>query len=100
MDTSWKEDIEKELKRHGETWDDVVAHTLSDEDFNKKFDHGYGGVEGSPFTLWTKNRVYFPACYDGAEWVASVQRNPILMTAQKWVASVQTNEVTSHIGGG
>jgi len=42
---------------------------------------------GPAFTAWGVKRVYFPAHYDGLQWVASVPRNPCL-------------EVTHHIGGG
>jgi hypothetical protein len=52
-----------------------------------EFDDGYGGTEGPYFTMWTKDRVYFPSCYDGAEWISSVPRNP-------------AGESTEHIGGG
>lgn len=41
---------------------------------NFDFDDGFGGEEGVSFTAWTKSRVYFPACYDGSEWIASVPR--------------------------
>jgi hypothetical protein len=51
------------------------------------FDAGYGAEEGFAFTAWTADRVYFPACYDGSEWITWVPRNPC-------------NEDTSHIGGG
>ena len=85
--TSWKEDLTKALKENGETWADVEAHTLTEEELNAQFDHGYGGNEGAPFTLWTKNYVYFPGCYDGAEWVASAPRNP-------------NGKATAHVGGG
>lgn len=53
-------------------------------DYN--FDSGFGDTEGFAFTAWTKNRVYFPACYAGSEWIHSVPRNPC-------------NEATEHIGG-
>lgn len=52
-----------------------------------EFDDGYGGTEGPSFTAWSENYVYFPACYDGSEWIATVPRNPI-------------NIATEHIGGG
>lgn len=74
--TNWKEMIEFEMKGHQETFEDVVECTLSEEQLVKNFDCGYGGTEGEPFTVWTANRVYFPICYDGAEWVESVSRNP------------------------
>ena len=70
---TWREDLTRELEHHGETWGDVV-HSVGDLD--REFDHGYGGPDGPPFTLWTKHRVYFPLCYDGAESVGSCPRNP------------------------
>lgn len=60
----------------GETLADIEANTMTDKEMNKEFDSGYGGTRGVPFTVWTKNTVYFPICYDGAEWVGSVSRNP------------------------
>ena len=84
---TWRELLTAEMSLFRETWDDVVSNTLSPEEMDEEFDTGYGGVEGCPFTLWTKTRVYFPACYDGAEWVASVARNP-------------NGSWTYHVGGG
>lgn len=84
--TNWKEMIESEMKCHQETFEDVVECTLSEEQLVKNFDCGYGGTEGEPFTVWTANRVYFPICYDGAEWVESVSRNP-------------DGKPTTHFGG-
>lgn len=84
---NWKKLIEYEMKQQGETFDDVVECTLTDEELVVEFDSGYGGSEGAPFTLWTTNRVYFPVVYDGAEWVGSVSRNP-------------DGKPTYHLGGG
>ncbi len=86
MNTNWKELIQHEMNKRKETFDDVVSSTLTEEELLKEFDCGFGGSEGVPFTLWTTNRVYFPAVYDGAEWVESVSRNP-------------DGKPTSHIGG-
>ena len=72
---TWKQLIEDAFVR-GDTWDDVVYCTLNSLAMTAEFDDGYGSTEGEPFTLWTKNRVYFPLVYDGAEWVGSVPRNP------------------------
>ena len=73
---NWKETLEKRMAYNGESWGDVEANTLTEQAMVREFDCGFGGVEGTPFTLWTKNHVYFPICYDGAEWVGSVSRNP------------------------
>lgn len=103
---TWRKMISEEMKEQGETWDDVESLVFKarkkwHEDDNEgdpdpldnkacldhQFHDGYGGEEGLPFTLWTKERVYFPVVYDGSEWVASVPRNP-------------NGEATEHVGGG
>ena len=84
--TNWKEDLTEAMQQHGETWADVESHTLTEEQLNSRFDHGYGGTEGTPFTLWTKQRIYFPWQYDGSEGVTSVSRNP-------------DGKATEHVGG-
>jgi hypothetical protein len=54
--------------------------------FDREFDGGYGGSEGCSFTAWGGKYVYFPAVYDGSEWIECVPRNPCLIA-------------TTHIGG-
>ena len=83
--TTWRGLISDAMVINVETWDDVVAHTVPDLD--QDFDDGLGSCDGHPFTLWTTERAYFPACYDGAVWVRSVPRNP-------------NAEQTRHVGGG
>lgn len=83
--TTWRELISDAMSYRGETWDDVEA-SVGAESFDVVFDAGYGGEEGKPFTVWTAKRVYFPACYDGSEWCASVSRVP-------------DGKATKHIGG-
>ena len=84
---TWRELIAAAMNESGETFADMVSTTLTEYDMDKSFYDGFGGADGEPFTLWTTNRVYFPVCYDGSEWVGSVPRNPC-------------NERTSHHGGG
>lgn len=84
--TTWDKLIAAAMSEAGETWDDVEATTLTLQQLAAEFDDGYGIAEGCPFTIWTKSRVYFPAVYDGAEWVACVSRNP-------------DGNPTNHIGG-
>lgn len=86
MTTTWRKELSEALEQNSETWGDVEASTLSERQLDNQFDPGYGGAEGDAFTLWTKDRVYFPAVYDGAEWVAWVPRNP-------------NGEPTGHVGG-
>lgn len=83
---TWRALIEHSLKHDGATWDDVVACTLSESELDTPFDSGYGSANGTPFTLWTETRVYFPAVYEGAEWCESVPRHPC-------------DEATLHVGG-
>ena len=85
-ETTWRKELIGVLKNNGESWEDIEAITLREGDLDMKFDCGYGGSEGEPFTIWTKKYVYFPAVYDGSEWVAWVSRNP-------------DGKPTSHIGG-
>ena len=86
-DTSWRILISEALSSSGATWDDVESCTLSDAELDVVFDAGFGIDEGAPFTLWTKDRVYFPVQYDGSEWCESVPRNP-------------PGKATRHVGGG
>lgn len=85
--TSWKELFEDKFKDIGDSWENVESSTLTEEQLNRSFDSGYGIEEGDPFTVWTKNYVYFPVCYDGSEWIGCVARNP-------------DNKPTTHQGGG
>ena len=73
---NWKEMIQEAMAERGETLADLEANTLTEADMNEEFDSGYGGTEGAPFTAWSAKTVYFPICYDGAEWVGSVSRHP------------------------
>lgn len=84
---TWHELISDKMEYFGEAWGEVVHCTLTEAEMHEEFDDGYGLAEGKPFTLWTAKRVYFPGCYDGLEFVASVPRNPC-------------DEETEHIGGG
>lgn len=76
MDTTWRESISAEMQSNGDSWGNVEKSTLSEEELDVVFCNGYGLEEGVPFTVWTKDYVYFPASYDGAEWADSVPRNP------------------------
>lgn len=86
MLTTWRQLLNETMKENVDSLDGAVC-TLSEEELDVKFDAGYGGVEGKPFTVWTERFVYFPLCYDGAEGVACVSRNP-------------NGQPTQHVGGG
>jgi hypothetical protein len=65
------------MSEYNEKWEDVVSYVPDDGKWlDYLFDDTYGSIEGEPFTLWTKGRVYFPMVFDGSEWVASISRNP------------------------
>ena len=73
--TTWRKEIADAMGFHGETWDDVVSCVILDGDWDKEFDDGFGLSEGSSFTVWTANRVYFPVTYDGSESVGDAGRS-------------------------
>ena len=102
---TWQEFIEDEARDYGDDISDIIVfpetvmwprdkysnepkedatprHTLT-----VPFDAGFGIAEGPRFTAWGRDRVYFPAQYDGAEFIGSVSRNP-------------NKEATDHVGGG
>lgn len=84
--TTWRRALERCMHRHGEQLSDIVSNTMTAAEMDTEFNDDYGGSEGCPFTVWTQYRVYFPAVYDGAEWVTSVPRSP-------------NGERTEHVGG-
>lgn len=86
--TTWRILIEDKFKENGDSWDAIVEHgcTLTDAQLDKEFDDGFGFPEGSPFTIWTQDFVYFPVQYDGAESVGSVPIKP-------------NGKATEHVGG-
>ena len=86
MITTWEDLINKEMNRQGDSWGALVTSTFKEFELTNEFDCGFGESKGTPFTLWTKTRVYFPVVYDGSEWVASVSRDP-------------DGVATSHVGG-
>lgn len=74
--TNWKILIEDMFTLTGDSWDQVESNTMTENEMMIDFDDGYGSIEGIPFTVWTKNYIYFPVSYDGSEWVGCVSRNP------------------------
>jgi hypothetical protein len=86
MDATWRKLIEERMVNVGDSFLNIESTTLTEDQLDTVFDCGYGGSQGCPFTVWTKNYVYFPVVYDGAEWVACVPRNP-------------NGKATKHVGG-
>ncbi len=72
---NWKQMLQDVFAKTGDDFSKMVT-TLTDDELIKDFDNGYGGTEGDGFTSWGENYVYFPMCYDGAEWVGHAPRNP------------------------
>lgn len=72
---TWHDEIEKAMKENGDSFDNLVGSTLSDVKLHKKFG-GSDRTVGKPFTLWTKDWVYFPLWYDNQEWAGSAPRYP------------------------
>ncbi|MGJ0625728.1 hypothetical protein [Xenorhabdus bovienii] len=83
---TWRELLEHEMKTHNENLSFIESNTLTEEQMDIEFDNGYGTEKGIPFSAWTQQRIYFPCCYDGSEWVGSVSRHP-------------DGNPTEHIGG-
>lgn len=49
----------------------IIAVAPDETVLDVQFDPGYDGSEGPAVLVWSEERVYFPAVYDGAEWMAS-----------------------------
>lgn len=81
MKTTWRKLITAEMEAHKDSWDNYVNST-----FPNPFGWDLDRPVSAPFTLWTKDRVYFSVYHDGEEWAESVPRNPC-------------NEAPSYIGG-
>lgn len=73
---TWKKMITEIAKSKGEEFESLLLEIDAGE-IDREFDDGYGGTEGAPFTAWGKDWVYFPICYDGAEWVGCAPRGPM-----------------------
>mgnify|MGYP003510497222 FL=1 len=87
MNTTWRILLEEAIaEAEGLTLSEAESCTLTDEELDVEFYAGFGSPNGERFTLWTKNKVYFPVCYDGAEYVGCASRNP-------------DGKPTEHIGG-
>lgn len=74
--TSWIECISGEMRKNKDDWENMETSTLTDEEFYAPFEARFGGIQGKPFTLWTRDFVYFPVRSGDYEWCGSVPRNP------------------------
>jgi len=75
ISVNWKRELKKAFEANGDDFSKMIT-TLTDEELIAEFDDDLGIIEGVPFTAWGEKFVYFPVCYDGAEWVGSAPRNP------------------------
>ena len=82
---SWREMLAEAMEDNGDTGPVVLAPDDAAV-WDRQFDSGYGGSQGEQVLAWTKERVYFPVVYDGAEWLGSAPRNP-------------RSEGQEHVGG-
>ncbi len=71
--TTWRIELNEAVAEQKDT---LIGCTLTETEMDVEFDPGYGGSEGKPFTAWGVTYVYFPICYDGAEWVGCAPRQP------------------------
>jgi hypothetical protein len=72
---NWWHALKKAMEADGEAFPPLYC-TLPEAEMRRCFDGGFGSTEGAPFTAWGERWVYFPICYDGAEWVGHAPRNP------------------------
>lgn len=86
MATTWRQEFLDIFEDTGDSFETIIC-TLTDDELDVEFDEGFGIVKGKPFTAWSEKYVYFPAQYDGKEWIEYVSRNP-------------NGEPTYHIGSG
>lgn len=77
MDT-WRKILEEQRAEQGNDSTPIVAVSPDESVLDVEFDAGYGSSQGPEVLIWTESRVYFPVVYDGAEWLGSAPRNPIV----------------------
>jgi hypothetical protein len=73
--TTWRRQLTIEMTQEKDPGP-ILALAPDDRSFDVEFDPSYGLTEGPPVLAWTERNVYFPATYDGSEWMASAPRNP------------------------
>jgi hypothetical protein len=72
--TTWRQELETAMEGHDPG--PVVAVAPNEDVLDVHFNGGYGSAKGPDVLIWTERNVYFPAVYDGAEWLGSAPRNP------------------------
>lgn len=72
---TWREALAEAMRSRDDPGP-VEAYAPDETAFDVEFDDGWGSANGPSVLAWTECHVYFPVCYDGAEWMASAPRNP------------------------
>jgi len=55
----------------------VLAVAPDEATLDIEFTAGYGAEKGPAVLVWSERFVYFPVCYDGAQWLGSAPRDPV-----------------------
>ena len=58
--------LDEALKENGESWADVEANTMTEDEMAKNFDAGYGWNRTYPSRFGRSTRCISRSCYDGA----------------------------------
>ena len=81
---SARDNILKEMRKRGESWDDIVDLVYDKEIESREYFAGWNWydypykliMENSPkYIVKTKEWIYFPVCYDGSVWCGSLPLN-------------------------
>ena len=73
--TTWREELKEKFRVTGDSFEHLVI-TITDAELDREFDDDFGSAEGTPFTAWSDNYVYFSREYDGADYIDYVERHP------------------------
>ena len=69
----WREVIDEEMARCGDSWENVVQRNMTDEELDANMT---GDSPPDAWTIWTHERVYFPTVNDSRYGINSAPRNP------------------------
>lgn len=89
--TNWRTMILDRMTQEFESFDDVISMVWdeqtsvynssefvdSETELDRKFNNDFGRIKGRAFLIHTHKNIYFPAAYDGSEWVECLPRNPV-----------------------
>ncbi len=66
--SSWKKMFER-------FHDELISKSITDEEWEREFDVGFGKIEGTAFVAFSEYYVYFPVQYDSSEWMTRMPLN-------------------------